>query len=225
MARLEVYSDVICPWCYIGKRHMQSALRALEADGLRFEVSWRPFQLNPDMPAEGLPRDEYRRAKFGSLERSRQLDAKVAAAARAAGLEIRHDRMQRTPNTLGAHRLIRWAEAQNRQEQLVERLFAAYFVEGLDIGDGETLAELAGEAGLERRAAAEHLAGEDGRREVLAEDAAVRRAGLTGVPSFVLDRHVLFSGAVPADVFAEALGKARRALASGAPHAIVSNLP
>jgi len=107
MARLDVYSDVICPWCYIGKQHMQTALRALEADELRFEVGWRPFQLNPDMPPQGMKRDEYRRAKFGSLERSRQLDGQVAEAARAAGLEIHHDRMQRTPNTLDAHRLRR----------------------------------------------------------------------------------------------------------------------
>ena len=216
MARLDVYSDVICPWCYIGKQHMQMALRALEAEGLRFDVGWRPFQLNPDMPAGGVPRDEYRRAKFGSLERSRQLDAQVAEAARAAGLEIRHDRMQRTPNTLDAHRLICWAATQGGQDQLVDGLFAAYFVEGKDVGDRDTLVELAGAAGLDRKAAADYLAGDAGRREVLAEDEAVREAGLTGVPTFVLDRHVLFAGAVPPDVFAEALSKAQRVISNHA---------
>ncbi len=216
MPRLDVYSDVICPWCYIGKQHMQTALSALEADGLRFDVSWRPFQLNPDMAPEGLPRAEYRRAKFGSLERSAQLDAQVADAARAAGLEIRFDRMERTPNTLDAHRLIRWAEAEGRQNELVDRLFAAYFIEGRDLADRATLAGLAGEAGLDPAAASDYLAGEAGTREVLAEDDAVRRAGLSGVPTFVLDRHVLFSGAVPPDVFAEALGKAHRVIAGRA---------
>ena len=216
MARLDVYSDVICPWCYIGKQHMQAALRALEPERLRLEVGWRPFQLNPDMPADGLPRDEYRRVKFGSLERSRELDAQVAEAAHAAGLEIRHDRMQRTPNTLDAHRLIGWAGPQGGQDRLVDRLFTAYFVEGRDVGDRDSLAELAGDAGLDRVAAANYLAGDGGRREVLAEDEAVRRAGLTGVPTFVLDRHVLFAGAVPPDVFAEALSKARRVISGEA---------
>ena len=208
MAQLDVYSDVICPWCYVGKQHMQAALRELEAGGLTFDVVWRPFQLNPDMPPEGVPRDDYRRAKFGSLERSRQLDAQVAEAARAAGIEIRHDLMKRTPNTLDAHRLIAWASANGGQDALVDRLFAAYFVEGQDIGAKETLAALAGEAGLDREAAASFLESDAGRREVQAEDDAVRRAGLSGVPTFVLERHVLFSGAVPPDVFAEALGKA-----------------
>ena len=158
MPQLDVYSDVICPWCYVGKAHMQAALRLLQADGLRFDVAWRPFQLNPDMPPEGVARDDYRRAKFGSLERSRALDAQVAAAARAAGLEIRHDRMQRTPNTLDAHRLIRWAETEGGQNALVDRLFAAYFTEGQDVGDKTVLATLAAEAGLDGERATTLLA-------------------------------------------------------------------
>ena len=216
MNQLDVYSDVICPWCYIGKQHMQAALRQLEAEGLSFQVGWRPFQLNPDMPAGGLPRDEYRRAKFGTVARSRELDAQVADAARKAGIEIRHDRMQRTPNTMDAHRLIRWAGEQGKQDPAVDRIFEAYFVEGSDVGDRAVLVDLAGEAGLDREAAAAYLAGEAGRAEVAAEDEAVRRAGLTGVPTFVLDRHVLFSGAVPPDVFAEALAKASRVIAGRA---------
>ena len=216
MSQLDVYSDVICPWCYIGKQHMQAALRQLEAEGLRFQVGWRPFQLNPDMPAGGLPRDEYRRAKFGSVARSRELDSQVAEAARKAGIEIRHDRMQRTPNTLDAHRLIRWAGEQGKQDPVVDRLFEAYFVEGRDIGERAVLADVAGEAGLDRETAAAYLGSEAGRAEIAAEDEAVRRAGLTGVPTFVLDRHVLFSGAVAPDVFAEALAKAHRVIAGRA---------
>ena len=212
MARLDVYSDVICPWCYIGKRHMQVALAELAAEGRNYDVSWRPFQLNPDMPAGGVERDVYRRAKFGSLERSRELDAQVAAAAKVAGLSIRHDLMRRTPNTLAAHRLIQFAAEHGDQNALVDRLFAAYFVEGRDIGERETLIDLAAEAGLDRVAVAEFLDGDRLADTVQAEDQAVRQAGLSGVPTFVLDRHVLFSGAVPADVFAEALAKADRAL-------------
>lgn len=208
MASLDVYSDVICPWCYIGKHHMQTALNSLKGEGLRVEVAWRPFQLNPDMSTEGVPRDEYRRAKFGSLERSRELDAQAAAAARAAGLEIRHDRMTRTPNTLDAHRLIRLASGGGRQDQVVDRLFQAYFVDGRDIGDHETLIELAESAGLDGGTASELLRSDEGRSEVEAEDRAVRHAGLTSVPTFALDNHVLFAGAVPPDAFAEALLKA-----------------
>ena len=208
MNQLDVYSDVICPWCYIGKQHMQRALASLEAEGLRFQVGWRPFQLNPDMPKPGVARDEYRAAKFGSLARSRELDQQVADAARAAGIEIRHDRMLRTPNTMDAHRLIRWAGMEGRQDQVVDRLFEAYFVEGQDIGDRAVLATIASACGFDRNAVLAYLESDSGAEEVAAEDAAVRRAGLSGVPTFVLDRHVLFSGAVPPDVFAEALLKA-----------------
>jgi len=208
MDRLDVYSDVICPWCFIGKQHMQRALRMLGDEGLAFAVAWRPFQLNPDMPPSGVARDEYRRAKFGSLERSRELDAQVAGAARVAGIEIRHDLMRRTPNTVDAHRLIRLAGAHGRQDAVVDRLFQDYFVEGRDIGDRAVLLAAADAAGIDRAATEASLAGDEGRAEVLAEDAAVRRAGLQGVPTFALNDHVLFSGAVPAEAFADALAKA-----------------
>ncbi len=212
MDRLDVYSDVICPWCFIGKQHMQRALRMLGDEGLAFTVTWRPFQLNPDMPPGGVARDEYRRAKFGSLERSRELDAQVAGAARVAGIEIRHDLMRRTPNTLDAHRLIRLAGGANCQDAIVDRLFQDYFVEGRDIGDRGVLLAAADAAGMDPRSTEASLAGDEGRAEVLAEDAAVRRAGLQGVPTFALNGHVLFSGAVPADAFAEALATARATL-------------
>ena len=216
MNQLDVYSDVICPWCFIGKQHMQKALASLRPQGLEFTVAWRPFQLNPDMQAGGVARDEYRRQKFGSLERSRELDEQVGQAARAAGVEIRHDRMQRTPNTMDAHRLIRWAGEHGRQNQVVDRLFQDYFVEGRDIGDRAVLADAAEAAGLDRAAAQAYLASAAGQAEVAAEDAGVRRAGLNGVPAFALDNHLLFSGAVPAETFAEALTKAHRVLSGKA---------
>ena len=214
MDRLDVYSDVICPWCFIGKQHMQRALRPLGDEGLTFAVTWRPYQLNPDMPAGGVVRDDYQRAKFGSLERSRELDAQVVSAARAAGIEIRHDRMRRTPNTVDAHRLIRLADATGQQDAVVDRLFQDYFVDGRDIGDRAVLLEAAEVAGLDRLAVEASLASGFGRAEVLAEDAAVRRAGVQGVPTFALNDYVLFSGAVPADTFAEALARAHRVLLS-----------
>jgi predicted DsbA family dithiol-disulfide isomerase len=210
LSRIDVVSDAICPWCWIGKRHLEGALARLADEGERFAVHWRPFQLNPDMPRDGVERAAYRAAKFGSIERSRELDAQVAAAGAAAGLEFRFDRQRRTPNTVEAHRLVRRAgEAGSAaQDAVVEALFRAYFQDGRDIGDAAVLAAVASETGMEDAAA--FLASGDGAAEVRAEDAGLRRLGISGVPSFALAGHVLFSGAVPAERMAEAF---RRALA------------
>ncbi len=197
--RIDVISDAICPWCWIGKRQMERALALL---GQPFSIHWRPYQLNPDMPVEGVERAAYRAAKFGSVERGAELDANVAAAGRAVGLEFRHDRMLRTPNTIAAHRLIRWAG--ERQNDMVEALFQAYFQDGEDIGDHATLTAIAATLGLD---AAEFLASEEHAAEVRAEDAQFRRIGINGVPSFALDGQVMFSGAYPAEHMAQIFGR------------------
>jgi predicted DsbA family dithiol-disulfide isomerase len=211
-ARIDIVSDAICPWCWVGKRNLEGALAELAAAGERFEIFWRPFQLNPEMPREGVERASYRAAKFGTLERSRELDAQVAGAGRAAGVEFRHDRMLRTPNTIDAHRLIRLAGEHGAaaQDAVVEALFIGYFHDGRDIGDRAVLAAIAGEAGLDTAEVAAFLASEVGEAEVRQEDAGFRRAGLSGVPTFALDGHVVFSGAMPPDRMADAF---RRALA------------
>ena len=206
MRSIDVISDAICPWCWIGKAHLDAALAELRQDGLAFRIRFRPFQLNPDMPEEGVARDAYRAAKFGSLERSRELDAQVADAGRAAGLAFRHDLMRRTPNTIAAHRVIRAAEQADVQEAVVDALFRAYFQEGRDIGDAAVLDQIAASAGLPGMAAM--LAGDDHRDAVLAEDMAARRGGISGVPSFLMDRHLLFSGAMPGPRMAEAFRQA-----------------
>ena len=211
LSRIDVVSDAICPWCWIGKRHLEGALARLAEEGERFEAHWRPFQLNPDMPPEGVERAAYRAAKFGSIERSRELDAQVAAAGAAVGLEFLFDRQRRTPNTVDAHRLIRHAGAAGgpaMQDAVVEALFRAYFHAGRDIGDRAVLAEAASGAGLDGAAA--FLASGEGAAEVREEDAGFRRLGISGVPTFALAGHVLFSGAVPAERMADAF---RRALA------------
>ena len=210
---IDVISDVICPWCWIGKRHLEAALVALADEGLRFEVHWRPYQLNPEMPAEGVERAAYRAAKFGSEARGRELDQGVAQSGRVAGLEFRHDLMLRTPNTIDAHRVIRMAGIAGVQDAVVERLFAAYFQEGKDIGDHAVLAREALAAGLDLGPL---LIGDEGRAEVLAEDAAARQAGLDGVPTFGLDGHVVFSGAMPAGQMTDAFRRARAILVARA---------
>lgn len=220
MRRIDVISDVICPWCWIGRAHMERALEELAAEGLRFSVRWRPFQLNPDMPAAGVERTAYRVAKFGSLERSRELDAGVAEAGRAAGLEFRFERMLRTPNTLAAHRVIRMAGAADDarpglQDAVAAALFRGYFHDGADLGAASVLDALAADAGL--AGAGAMLAGDAHRSEVEAEAAAAREGGISGVPSFLMDRHLLFSGAMPAARMAQAFREADAILAARAP--------
>jgi predicted DsbA family dithiol-disulfide isomerase len=210
--RLDIISDAICPWCYIGKRQVERALSILAGQGLAFSINWHPFQLNPEMPAAGVDRREYRLKKFGSEARIAEMDRRIVEAAAAVGLDFHPELMRRTPNTVAAHRVIWLAARAGVQDAVVERLFRGYFCEGADIGDPETLATLAGEAGLARDAVLAMLAGDEGQREVLAEDSAARHSGLNGVPSFVMQRHLLFSGAVPADAMAEAFAKAWRIL-------------
>ncbi len=208
LPRIDVISDAICPWCYIGKRQLEKALEILEKDGLRFNVFWNPFQLNPDMPAEGVERKKYRDAKFGGPERARQIDQRVTDAAAGVGLEYHLDRLTRTPNTVNAHRLIRMAGQKGVQDTVVEAMFDAYFCNGADLGDPEKLAEIGEQGGLDRAEVLAMLAGEDNSKEVLAGDQMARNAGIQGVPSFALQGHVLFSGAVPAEEMANAFRRA-----------------
>ncbi len=216
MGRIDVISDAICPWCYIGKRQLERALDILAGDKIHFSVAWHPFQLNPDMPAEGVEREKYRISKFGSLERSRQLDQRVTEAAATVGLEFHLDRLTRTPNTVNAHRVIRLAGQSGVQDAVVETLFKGYFCEGADLSDDATLAELGHKGGLDYDTVTALLAGDEGRREVQAGDQMARNCGIQGVPSFALQGHMLFSGAVPADEMAKAFHRAWDVLKSKA---------
>ena len=196
--RIDIISDVICPWCYIGKRQLELALPELKASGLQLSVHWNPFQLNPDMPAEGRDRMSYRMAKFGSAERCAEIDANITGVAASLGLEFHLDRQTRTPNTVAAHRVIWLAGQHNVQDAVVEALFKGFFCEGRDIGDGATLADIADGAGLRAGLVQAMLASTDGLDIVVNGDAMARNAGISGVPSFALSGHVLFSGAQPA---------------------------
>jgi len=211
--RIDIVSDAICPWCYVGKRNLEAALAALAAEGLQFSVHWNPFQLNPDMPKQGVERAAYRAAKFGSAERAREIDARVAGAAEAAGLAFRQDLMLRTPNTIDAHRLIWFAGREDKQDAAMEAVFRAYFIQGRDIGDTEVLADCAAEAGLDRATVLSFLASSLADAEMRAADQAAREAGVNGVPSFFLDGYSLFSGAMPAAQMAEAFRRGRQVLA------------
>jgi predicted DsbA family dithiol-disulfide isomerase len=207
--RIDIVSDAICPWCYIGKRHLERALAILAEEGMIFAVRWNPFQLNPDMPREGSARAAYRAWKFGSAEKAAELDARITEAAAAAGLAFRTDLMMRTPNTVDAHRLIWLAGRLGAQDGAMEAVFRAYFVEGRDIGEAAVLADCAAEAGMPRASVLAFLAGDDAEQEVRAADKAARETGVSGVPSFFLDGYSLFSGAMPADSIADGLRRGR----------------
>lgn len=208
VARIDVISDSICPWCYIGKRNLEGALKILADEGLHFSVMWHPFQLNPDMPAEGVERKAYREAKFGGPEKAKAIDERITATAATVGLEFHLDRLTRTPNTVNSHRLIRMAGQEGVQDAVVEALFKAYFCDGADIGDPEILAGVGGAGGLDPDAVFKMLKGEEHRREVLSGDQMARNAGIQGVPSFALQGHVLFSGAQPPEEMAKAFSHA-----------------
>jgi predicted DsbA family dithiol-disulfide isomerase len=194
----DVISDVICPWCYIGKRRLEKAVVAL---GGPVTVRWLPFQLSPTMPKEGVSRREYRTNKFGSWQRSQELDARVAAVGQSEGIPFAFDRIERTPNTLDAHRLIGLAEKQGVQDAVVEALFRAYFTEGRDIGNGQTLLDVVAEAGLVRHKAEALLNSEDGLEPMKDGDALARRFRVDGVPFFIVNGTLTLSGAQQPDAF------------------------
>jgi predicted DsbA family dithiol-disulfide isomerase len=204
---IDIVSDAICPWCYVAKRQFERAAARLPTD-VKLSVRWKPFELNPDMPPEGLDRVAYRSRKFGSWEHSQKLDAQVTAAAAQAGLTMRHDLMARTPNTFNAHRLIWLGEKEGVQDVVVEALFSAYFVEGRDVGDKAVLTDIAVAAGINRERAQSFLAGAEGSDEVSEAELVSQRGDLNGVPTFIINGKPAFAGAQRADLMLEHMLKA-----------------
>jgi predicted DsbA family dithiol-disulfide isomerase len=210
MLTIDVISDVICPWCFIGKRRLEKALNGRPAD-----VRWHPFQLNPDMPREGIERKTYRIRKFGSWERSQELDAQVAAAGRGEGIAFNFDRMARTPNTLDAHRVIWLAGERGVQDAVVEALFLAYFTDGRDLSDRAALVDVADGAGLCRAEVDELLAGDKGLDVVRAGEEQAHRLGVSGVPFFIVNGRVALSGAQPPELLRQAFEQAGKTVVAG----------
>jgi predicted DsbA family dithiol-disulfide isomerase len=198
---VNVISDVICPWCFIGKRRLE---KAVAAHGEAVNVRWLPFQLNPTMPKGGISRREYRTKKFGSWERSRELDARVIAVGKDEGIDFAFDRIERTPNTLDAHRLIWLADREGLQDAVVEALFRAYFTGGQDIGHQSTLLKVVSEAGLNRSKAEAVLAGSEGMEALKEAEGLSRRHHVDGVPFFIVNDQITLSGAQQPDTFLEA---------------------
>jgi predicted DsbA family dithiol-disulfide isomerase len=200
--KIKVISDTICPWCYVGKRRLERAIALL--GNLPIEVEWKPFQLNPTMPREGMSRREYRTRKFGSWERSRALDAQVRAAGAEVGIVFAPDKIVRTPNTLLSHQLIWLAGLHGRQNAVVEAIFCEYFCKGRDIGETAVLLELGLSAGLTRDEIERRLNNADASEAVLREERKVRDLAVRGVPTFVVNGVPLASGVQPEAALASA---------------------
>jgi predicted DsbA family dithiol-disulfide isomerase len=215
---IDVVSDVVCPWCFIGKRRLE---RAITLADVPVVIHWRPFQLDATIPSGGKSRRDYLEQKFGSLERIGKMHEHIAKLGAELGIPFEFDRIEVSPNTLDAHRLIRWAAESNAQDAIVEALFRAYFIEGRNIGNGEILAEIAGSAGLDRKAIADRIASGDERAEVQADIAGAQRMGVTGVPTFILANRYGLVGAQSPEELARAL---RQVAAEGAgeSHALAS---
>jgi predicted DsbA family dithiol-disulfide isomerase len=209
---IDVISDVVCPWCFIGRRRLGAALAQFAVDEARLRplVSWHPFQLNPDLPREGIDRSVYLAEKFGGSRRTAEIYERVRAAGSTVGIDFAFEKIDRQPNTLEAHRLISWAQAQGTAEEVVERLFRAYFLDGRFIGDRDVLAAIAGEAGLSMEAARAHLASSEGAAAVAQMDRQTRELGVTGVPFFIFGSKIAVSGAQEPAVLIGAMSEAMR---------------
>jgi predicted DsbA family dithiol-disulfide isomerase len=201
---IDIYSDVICPWCYIGKRRLEQAVRSLRA-GDQTRVTWRAFELNPEMPAEGMERRVYRAAKFGNETQSQAKDQQVTQLGASEGIRFAFDRIARTPNTVSAHRLVWLAGHEGAQDAVVERLFQAYFIEARDIGDRDVLTAAASAAGLDSGMIRAFLESDTGITEVRAEEAMAHRLGINSVPAFIVNGRYAISGAQPSEALAGAL--------------------
>lgn len=207
---IDIVSDVVCPWCYIGKRKLEAALALPEAADLPpVVIRWHPFQLNPDLPATGMPRKQYLEDKFGGPERAKTIYDRVRAAGSAVGLSLNIDGIAHQANTLSAHALIAFAQQGDKDgSDMKERLLKAYFVENRNIGDVDVLAAIAAEAGLDADAARAFITSADERAAVAESDAQARQLGVTGVPFFIFNRQLAVSGAQDPATLLEAMKQA-----------------
>jgi predicted DsbA family dithiol-disulfide isomerase len=205
--RIEVWADVVCPWCWIGETRLYHALE--QRPDVQAEVVWRPFQLQPEIPKEGIPWDEVVRTRFGGPERARAMFAHVAAAGAEDGLVFDFERIAAHPNTRDAHRLVLLAQEAGVGREMAEALFRANFVEGRDVGKTGVLADVGAQVGLDRDRIARFVGGDQLGRVVDESQAEAKELGITGVPFFVIDGKYAFSGAQPLETFVAVLDRVR----------------
>lgn len=208
--RLDIFSDPVCPWCYVGKANLDKALG--QHPDHPFQIQWHPFQLNPEMPPEGVTKRAYLEEKFGGKTRVDAVHDLLREAARSAGVDMDPDKPRRMPNTLNAHRLIHWAGIEGVQQAVVDAMMRAYWVEGRDIGDLDTLADIAFESGMDRDATLRLLQSDADADDIQARDQDARHKGVNSVPTFLIAQQYVVSGAQPPEtwekVIAELVGRA-----------------
>jgi len=206
---IDIVSDVVCPWCYVGKKHIEKALANMpDIDAV---VRWHPFQLDPSIPAEGYDRKAYMAKKFGDGGQLKAAHERLEALGNSNGIAFQFDAISRSPTTLDAHRLIRWADEAGVQDAVVSSLFQSYFEEGLDIGDRSVLAFIAGKAGMDSDLVTARLETDMDVESVRAEIAEAGRIGVSGVPFFILAQKLAVSGAQPSEVLIDAIRQAMAA--------------
>ena len=195
---VEIVYDLVCPWCFLGTRRLMRTLR--RRPDLLFELTWRPFLLNPDMPRLGMSRPDYVVRKFGGEDRARRLYASIAEIGRAEGVPFRFEKIRRTPSSVDAHRLVRYAARFGRADEMVEALFSAHFTDGRDIGDHAVLLTIAQACGLDSTAIRRFLAGDAEADAVHADNLRAHRLGINGVPCFVISGRHAIAGAQEPEV-------------------------
>ena len=203
--QIDIVSDTVCPWCFIGKRRLEKAL-ALRPD-MEFDIRWRAYRLDPSIPPEGVDRKQYMQAKFGNNPNRQAMQDALKQAGDGEGIAFAFDKIARSPNTIDSHRLIRWAASAGVQNEVVERLFEAYFEEGRDIGNADVLVEIASDAGMDSATVADLLEQGADREIIENEDAMAHRLGITGVPTFIFQNKYLVSGAVDPEALLEIIDK------------------
>jgi predicted DsbA family dithiol-disulfide isomerase len=203
---IDVVSDVVCPWCFIGKRRLENALGQL-ADRYEFKVQYLPFELNPDLPTEGVNQYDYLTQKFGGEDRYQQVTAHVSRIAEEEGLHFDFEAQTTSPNTFEAHRILWFAGREGKQVELAEAFFKAYFEQGVDMSKAENLLEIATSVGLDRSAVESFLASADGKIEVRQLQSRNRQMGVTGVPFYIINKQYGLSGAQPTEVFVQTLNE------------------
>jgi predicted DsbA family dithiol-disulfide isomerase len=212
MNTFKVVSDLICPWCYIGKRRLEAALRQLPT-GTAVSVSWHPFQLNPDMPPQGMDRKEYCTRKFGSWAKCEELFARISEAGETVGIDFHFERQPIIPNTFDSHRVIWLAGQEGRQDAVVEALIRAYFCEGVNLTSKSNLVEVAVAAGLDPIQVERLLSSDQAAAEVQAEEQEIKRLGVSAVPLFIIQDHIAVSGAQPAETLLAAFEQSQDQIA------------
>ena len=204
MINIKVISDTICPWCYIGKKQLEKAINKI--DNIEFDISYKPFQLDPTMPTDGVDRKRYIDRKFGE-DTAKEVGNKIREAGKIVGIEFNYENITKTPNTLNSHRILKWAEKENKQEEALELLFYSYFTEGRDIGNNEELVKIAKKLGLNPKKIEKNLVSDIDIKEIELEEWSYRDLGIAGVPTYILEDNMIITGSQSSETFINVFNK------------------